>query len=138
MAGDNGKDATTTGVSGGGDETNKQKTISPYDITSNDNSGILITHMALKGENYDERTRFIRTALRARKKFEFIDGIMRRPDEKSPDFEDWWTINSLLVSWIRNAIKPTLYLPIPHMEVVEDLWTSIKERFSISNGPRIE
>ena len=31
-----------------------RKTISPYDITSSDNPGNLITQVQLKGENYDE------------------------------------------------------------------------------------
>ena len=38
----------------GGVGTSLRKTISPYDITSNDNPGILLTHVQLKGDNYDE------------------------------------------------------------------------------------
>ncbi|KAK3008446.1 hypothetical protein RJ639_014444 [Escallonia herrerae] len=86
MAQDDGKDAI------------QRKTISPYDLTTNDNPRIIITQVQLKGENYDEWARSIRTALRARKKFGFIDGTIKRPDENSSDLEDWWTINSLLMS----------------------------------------
>ena len=82
----------------------QRKTISPYDITSLDNPGFTITQVQLKGDNYEEWARSIRTALRARKKFGFIDGTIKRPDKDSEDLEDWWTINSLLVSWIRNTI----------------------------------
>ncbi|KAK2996506.1 hypothetical protein RJ639_024954 [Escallonia herrerae] len=116
----------------------QRKTISPYDLTTNDNPGIIITQVQLKGENYDEWARSIRTALRARKKFGFIDGTIKRPDENSSDLEDWWTINSLLVSWIRNTIEPTLRSTISDVEVAQDLWTDIKERFSVVNGSRIQ
>ncbi|KAK2965325.1 hypothetical protein RJ640_013788 [Escallonia rubra] len=126
MAQDDGKDAI------------QRKTISPYDLTTNDNPGIIITQVQLKGENYDEWARSIQTALRARKKFGFIEGTIKRPDENSSDLEDWWTINSLLVSWIRNTIEPTLRSIISHVEVAHDLWTDIKERFSVVNGPRIQ
>ncbi|KAK3028580.1 hypothetical protein RJ639_039271 [Escallonia herrerae] len=126
MAQDDGKDGI------------QRKTISPYDLTTNDNPGIIITQVQLKGENYDEWARSIWTALRARKKFGFIDRTIKRPDENSSDLEDWWTINSLLVSWIRNTIEPTLRSTISHVEVAQDLWTDIKERFSIVNGPRIQ
>ena len=115
-----------------------RKTISPYDITSNDNPGSLITHVQLKGENYDEWARSLRTALRARKKFGFIDGTIGKPDDGSPDLEDWWTNNSLLVSWIMNTIEPSLRSTMSHMEVAMDLWNDIQERFSIVNGPRIQ
>jgi hypothetical protein len=112
-----------------------RKTISPYDITSNDNPGSLLTQVQLKGENYDEWARALKIALRARKKFGFVDGFIERPDEESPDLEDWWTNNSLLVSWIMNTIEPSLRLTMSHMEVAQDLWEDIKERFSMVNGP---
>ena len=115
-----------------------RKTISPYDITSLDNPGFTITQVQLTGDNYEEWARSFRTALRARKKFGFIDGTIKQPGEESGDLEDWWTINSLLVSWIRNTIEPTLRSTISHVEIAQDLWTDIKDRFSITNGPRIQ
>ncbi|KAK8271703.1 hypothetical protein V6Z11_D11G279100 [Gossypium hirsutum] len=115
-----------------------RKTISPYDITSLDNPGLAITQVQLKGENYEEWARSFRTALHARKKFRFIDGSIKKPDDTSDDIEDWWTINSLLVSWIRNTIEPTLRSTISHVEAAKDLWDDIRERFSMANGPRIQ
>jgi hypothetical protein len=115
-----------------------RKTISPYDITSLDNPGFTITQVQLKGDNYEEWARSFRTALRARKKFGFIDGSIEQPSEESDDWEDWWTINSLLVSWIRNTIESTLRSTISHVEIARDLWLDIKDRFSITNGPRIQ
>lgn len=115
-----------------------RKTISPYDITPGDNPRSLITQVQLKGDNYDEWARSLRTVLRARKKFGFIDGTLLRPEEGSANLEDWWTNNSLLVSWIMNTVEPALRSTISHMEVAQDLWDDIKERFSIMNGPRIQ
>jgi len=120
------------------DGTSQRKTISPYDITTLDNPGLLITQVQLKGKNYDEWARSVRTALRARKKFGFVDGTITRPADNSADIEDWWTINSLLVSWIRNSIEPSLRSTISHVEVAADLWNDIRDRFSVVNGPRIQ
>ena len=103
----------------------QRKTISLYDVTSSDNPGSLITQIQLKGETYDEWARFQQTTLRARKKFGFVDGTIRRPDEKSPDLEDWWTNNSLSVSWIMNTIEPLLHSTISYMEKVQDLQEDI-------------
>jgi len=47
------------------DGTRQRKTISTYDITTldnPDNSGLLITQVQLRGENYDELARSLRTA----------------------------------------------------------------------------
>jgi len=55
--------------------------------------------------------------LRARKKFGFIDVSIKKPMDDSMDLEDWWTINSLLVSWIRNTIESSLRSTISHVEI---------------------
>jgi len=121
------------------DDNHQRRTISPYDITTFDNPGLLITQVQLKGENYDEWTPSVRTALRGRKKFGFIDGSIKKPMDDSTDLlEDWWTINSLLVSWIRNTIESSLRSTISHVEIAQDLWNDIRDRFSLVNGPRIQ
>jgi hypothetical protein len=115
-----------------------KKTPTPYDLNSNDNPGILITQVQLKGENYDEWSRAIRTSLRARRKWGFVEGTIEQPKEGSSDLEDWWTVQSMLVSWVLNTVEPNLRSTISYQENVKQLWEDIKERLSISNGPRIQ
>jgi hypothetical protein len=76
-----------------------KKQISPYDLYSSDNPGNIITQVQLKGEggNYDEWTRAVRGSLRARRKFGFVDGSIKKPDEAAPEIEDWWAVNSMIV-----------------------------------------
>ncbi|XP_075483608.1 uncharacterized protein LOC142523760 [Primulina tabacum] len=94
-------------------ETGK-KINSLYDLSSNYNPGNVITQVKLRGdENYEEW-------------------------EGSPELEDWWTVQSMLVSWIRNTIEPDLRSTISHMENVKDLWEDIEERFHIANRPRTQ
>lgn len=73
-----------------------------------------------------------------KEEFEFIDGKIKQPVETSPDLEDWWTNNSLSVSWIMNTIEPNLRSTISHMEVAQDLWTDINVPFLVGNGLRIQ
>ncbi|KZV52705.1 hypothetical protein F511_23168 [Dorcoceras hygrometricum] len=120
-----------------GSDVSTKLTISPYFLSTNDNPGNIITQVQLKGENYEEWARAIRTALRAKKKYGFIDGSLKEPSEDSSEQEDWWTVNSMVVSWILNTIEPTLRSTITFMEIAKDLWDDIKERFSAGNGPRI-
>jgi hypothetical protein len=54
------------------------------------------------------------------------------------NLEDWWTMQSMLVSWVLNAVEPSLRSNILYQKNVKDLWEDIKERFSIENGPRIQ
>ncbi|GKD05971.1 retrovirus-related pol polyprotein from transposon TNT 1-94 [Tanacetum coccineum] len=63
----------------------QRKLISPFDITTLDNPRLVITQVQLKGDNYDEWSRSFRTAIRAQKKFGFIDGTIERLGEKDKD-----------------------------------------------------
>ncbi|XP_057418047.1 uncharacterized protein LOC130712224 [Lotus japonicus] len=52
--------------------------------------------------------------------------------------EDWWTVQSMLVSWIMNTIEPTLRSTVTYMENAKELWEDFRERFSVVNGLRIQ
>nr|GLL39973.1 copia protein (gag-int-pol protein) [Ipomoea trifida] len=115
-----------------------KRVVSPYELNSNDNPGNVMTQVRLRGdENYDEWARAMKTSLRARRKWGFVEGTILEPKPESIEYEDWWTVQSMLVSWIRNTIEPELRSTISHMEDAKDLWNDIKERFSVPNGPRI-
>ena len=92
----------------GSDDGPSKSATSPYFLSANDNPGNIITQVQLKGDNYDEWARAMRTALRAKKKFGFIDGSVIQPSDDSMTQEDWWTVNSMQISWILNTIEPTL------------------------------
>ncbi|MCI56293.1 receptor-like serine/threonine kinase, partial [Trifolium medium] len=66
-----------------GDDQSQKKNPSPYDLNSNDNPGSVIMQVQLRGENYDEWSRAVKTSLRARRKWGFIDGTIKNPEEES-------------------------------------------------------
>ncbi|GKF58191.1 retroelement pol polyprotein-like protein, partial [Tanacetum coccineum] len=120
------------GAAGSGKVTN-----SPYYLGLNDNPGNIITQVKLCGPNYKEWPRAMKSSLRARRKFGFINETIKQPTEVS-ELEDWWTVQSMLVSWIVNIIKPSLRTTISYVEEASALWKDIKESFSVANGPRIQ
>ncbi|KAH9764455.1 hypothetical protein KPL70_001531 [Citrus sinensis] len=69
--------------------------MSPYFFSASDNPGTIITQVQLQGTNYDEWARAMWTALRAKKKFNFVDGTVKQPADDSADLEDWWMVNSM-------------------------------------------
>ena len=52
--------------------------------------------------------------------------------------DDWWTIQSMLISWILNTIEPNLRSTVSYAEDAKDLLQDIKDRFSVINGPPIQ
>ncbi|KAJ0091648.1 hypothetical protein Patl1_14686 [Pistacia atlantica] len=61
-----------------GKDASRRFTTSPYYLSTSDNPGNIITQVQLKGDNYDEWARAMRTTLRAKKKFGFIDGTIAK------------------------------------------------------------
>lgn len=116
----------------------KYKTITPYDLSANDNPGAVISHPLLNGLNYDEWAVNLRMALSSRKKFGFLDGSLPKPAADSPYLEDWTANNHLLVGWIKQTIDPKLRSSISTREIAKDLWDIIKKRFSLKSGARLQ
>ena len=72
-----------------GGSNSDRKMLTPYALTSNDNPSNIITQVQLKGENYDEWAHAVRTALQAKKKYGFVDGSIKTPNNDSLELEDW-------------------------------------------------
>lgn len=117
---------------------NKHKTISPYDLSSNDNPGAVISQPLPNGGNYDKWAFNLRMALSSRNKFGFLDGSLPKPASDSPHLEDWIANNHLLVGWIKHTIEPKIRSSISTREVSKDLWEIIKKRFSLKSGARLQ
>ncbi|KAL1198671.1 hypothetical protein V5N11_002937 [Cardamine amara subsp. amara] len=77
----------------------------PYMLSSSDNSGSLISAVVLNRDNYIEWATEMRNALQAKRKIGFIDGLITKPVDDSPDLENWMTVNSMIIRWIRTLIE---------------------------------
>lgn len=73
--------------------------MSPYFLAPSDNPGVTISPVLLTGENYGEWSSELENALRAKRKFGFIDGTLKMPSETEQPVETemWKTVNSMIV-----------------------------------------
>ncbi|CAA7037599.1 unnamed protein product [Microthlaspi erraticum] len=67
----------------------------------------------------------------------FIHGTLPKPASGSPDMENWLTVNSMIVGWIRSSIEPKVRSTVSYITDAHLLWTELKERFSVGNKVRI-
>ncbi|WVZ20882.1 hypothetical protein V8G54_008204 [Vigna mungo] len=107
-----------------------KKPTSPYDLNSNDNPGNVITQVQMGPSN--------ESFVDCPKKMGFLDGTHQQPNDGTLEMEDWWIVQSMLVSWIMNTIEPTLRSTVTYVETTKELWEDIRDRFSVVNGPRIQ
>ncbi|XP_074308836.1 uncharacterized protein LOC141643537 [Silene latifolia] len=110
---------------------------SPYFVGQNDKPGDHITDVRLDLTNFDAWSYSVRTALKDRRKYGFLNDAINEP--KPPcTLEDWEIVQSLLVSWLMNTITPEVKSLLTNYEDAKLLWDDLHERFDIIDGPRIQ
>lgn len=110
---------------------------SPYFLGSGDQPGNIITHVIFTGENYVSWARAMTLSLRARRKYDFVDGSISKPNGSSAIL-DWDTVHSMVVSWMLRSMESKVAATIPMHENAKDLWDYLERRFCVANGPRIQ
>ncbi|XP_074266496.1 uncharacterized protein LOC141589771 [Silene latifolia] len=120
-----------------GEGSTKIDASSPYYLGPQDKPGDSITPIRLTLDNFDEWAHDIRVALKSRRKYVFVNGTINEP--KAPcTSDDWETIHSMLVSWLRTTISPEVRLLLPKYENAKRLWDDLHERFGVVDGSRIQ
>ena len=114
-------------------------TMSPYYLGPSDNPGTTITPVTLNGDNYAEWASELENALRAKRKFGFVNGSLKMPDEneKPVDAEMWRTANSMVVGWIRVTISPAICSTVPFSPDAAKMWIELRKRFSVGSAVRV-
>lgn len=117
----------------------KSSTMIPsvYQLNPSDNPGTPLVAVLLKGDNYRNWERSMKTALRAKTKLGFIDGSIRKPYQTSIHYQDWDKVDSMITAWIVNSIDPALHGSISHATTARDIWLDLEERFAQTNAPRV-
>jgi hypothetical protein len=83
----------------------KESIISSYDLNSNDNPGKHNHPCPRSGWNYDEWTKAVWTSLQARRKWGFVEGIIKKPKEESLTCQ-WFGSNvTIFINYLKNNPK---------------------------------
>ncbi|KAJ1440766.1 Gag-polypeptide of LTR copia-type [Sesbania bispinosa] len=68
---------------------------SPFYLSPSDNPGTPLVVVPLKGDNYRNWARSMKTALRAKMKLGFVDGMIKKPLTTSPEYHAWERTDSM-------------------------------------------
>ncbi|XP_074297115.1 uncharacterized protein LOC141627793 [Silene latifolia] len=123
-------------TNGDGGSGSKIDPSSPYYLGPQDKPGDSITHIRLTLDNFDEWAHEVRVALKSRRKYVFVNGVINEPKPPCTD-DDWETIHSMLVAWLSRTISPEVRALLPKFENAKSLWDALQERFGVVDGSRI-
>lgn len=71
-------------------------------------------------------------------KLGFILGSLAKPSNPNdPLVELWERCNDMVISWLQNAISPSLQSSVLFVNIAQEIWLDLQECFFEQNGPRI-
>lgn len=99
-------------------------------LSNSDNPNLKLVIFLLTGPNYLSWTRSMLLALRAKEKIGFVTGKIAKPP-----VEKWLTVDSMVISWILNAISREIAEGFLYTSSSQELWNDIAHRFGEGHGP---
>ncbi|XP_010501746.1 PREDICTED: uncharacterized protein LOC104779049 [Camelina sativa] len=109
---------------------------SPFFLHSADHPSLSLVADRLDETNYNHWCSAMKIALDAKNKLAFIDGSLPRPDEGNPIFRIWSRCNSMVKSWMLNAVSKQIYGSILNFDDATMVWKDLHNRFHMTNLPR--
>ncbi|XP_050877662.1 uncharacterized protein LOC127081454 [Lathyrus oleraceus] len=103
--------------------------LNPYFMHPNENPSLILVTPLLSNNNYHSWSRSMAMALRSKNKLHFINGVLPRPSDLDPNSIAWDRCNTMIMSWIKNAVEVEIAQSILWMENAADMWNELKERF---------
>ncbi|WZY73460.1 hypothetical protein YC2023_005700 [Brassica napus] len=109
----------------------------PLFIHNADHAGITLVSDKLTGiGNFNTWRRSMMMALGARNKVVFVDGSFPELEKSHPDYSSWFRCNSIVCTWIVNAVDKSIAKSIMFLDTARQMWLDIHDQFRQSNGPR--
>ncbi|XP_042984118.1 uncharacterized protein LOC122313306 [Carya illinoinensis] len=118
-------------------EDNPHHPASPYFIQPGENASSPLVPELLTTKNYITWSRSMRRALNIKNKLGFLESKISKPLDSDPLFLPWERCNDMIIAWLQNSVGPDLRPTIAHAETAAEVWSDLRERFSIKNAPRI-
>jgi len=113
----------------------------PYYLHPSDAPGAIITTLKFDGKNFELWEKAVITALTAKNKAAFINGIIPKPDiatgVRPIEVNAWVIVNSMVTSWILHVIDLKLHASIAYAESAQSIWVNINKRYVIPNVPKV-
>jgi len=79
----------------------------------------------------------MRISLLARRKFNFVNGRIKKPaDTLSQEFDDWEVVDGLILAWILNSVSPQIAKTLLRSQSSHQAWTELEHRYKQENVPQ--
>ena len=76
----------------------------------------------------------MKMTLISKNKLCFIDGSISRPSKYDRSFPAWNQCNNMVLSWLLNAVSPSIAQSVICLDNASDVWKDLLDRFSTGDS----
>lgn len=109
----------------------------PFVLHSGDHPSLILVSHVLTGPNYNTWSRVMKMALNAKNRLGFIDNTLKQPAVDDPNANVWSRCNSMVTSWLLNAVSKEIADSLLYLGSAKDVWDDLHDHFKQSNVPKI-
>ncbi|KAL0461903.1 UNVERIFIED_CONTAM: hypothetical protein Slati_0077900 [Sesamum latifolium] len=102
-----------------------------------DHPGMVLVSAPFDGTDFLAWRRSVVIALRTKMKLRFIDRRYTMPDKTSDTYDTWIRVDSMVTSWILNAISKKISKAFLYTKSSKQLWLDLEERDGENNRPLV-
>ncbi|KAL5560808.1 hypothetical protein UlMin_037019 [Ulmus minor] len=125
------------GRGGQGEVVSTDNSSSPFFLNNGDHPGLNLVSHPLTENNYHTWHRSMIMALTAKNKIGFVDGTISKPTPNDLLFSIWCQCNSMVSSWIINAVSRDIAYSFLYIDSTFEVWRDLHDRFNQGNEPRV-
>ncbi|GKD66303.1 putative retrotransposon copia-like protein [Tanacetum coccineum] len=90
----------------------------------------------LNDGNYADWSQEMLNFLFAKNKAGFINGSIKKPEEKSSEFMPWMRCDAMIKGWLHTAMEKEIRSSIKYAMTAREILVDLKERFGKVSAPR--
>ncbi|KAI3758794.1 hypothetical protein L6452_06366 [Arctium lappa] len=105
----------------------------PLFLSHNDNPGVVIVSQKFDGKRFGAWKRAMILALSVKNKLGFVTGRTKEPAENDPTYEDWERCNSIVITWILNAVTTEISEGLIYYTSAKAIWKQLHLMYEQSN-----
>ena len=80
-------------------------------------------------KSYDLWTPLIQIHIAGRKKIGYLRGSIKAPVEDDPKYDDWFSEDQRIKSWLLSAMKLEIMKCYIHLSTFKEIWDALKTSF---------
>ncbi|XP_057953865.1 uncharacterized protein LOC131148145 [Malania oleifera] len=109
-----------------------------YFLHHGESPGLILVSQPLNGKNYYTWRKSMLTALNAKNKMGFLDGIFSQPENQfNSSYILWFRCNNMVLSRILNSLTREIVVSVISTWIAEEVWKNLKIRFTQGNDPSL-